>query len=66
VKNTRFLNSSVEAPYSDPSYLNNPGAGTYSKSKTNKNATVKKIKLPGMIKAQAQKTSPFLSTDVRP
>ncbi|CAI2360610.1 unnamed protein product [Moneuplotes crassus] len=65
VKNTRFLNSSIEAPYSDPSYLDNPGAGTYSNIKPNRNKVIRKIRLPGMLRTKLKKKSPFLSTDIR-
>lgn len=46
VKHPKFLNTSVDAPYSKPSYLENPGAGSYGSSKYD---NVKKIKLPGII-----------------
>ena len=36
VKRANFLNSSIEAPYSEPSYLGNPGVGSYGNSKLKK------------------------------
>lgn len=72
VKRPNFLNTSVDAPYSEPSYLENPGAGSYGPSKYD---VAKKIKLPGKIGHMRSnefkfksigKQSPFLSTDVRP
>lgn len=44
VKSPQFLNTSIEAPYSVASYVENPGVGNYGESKYSK---VKKIKLPG-------------------
>lgn len=46
IKSPNFLNVSVNAPYSEPSYLQNPGVGNYGKNKFEK---IKKIKIPGKI-----------------
>lgn len=45
-KSEHFLNWSVDAPYCEPSYLENPGVGNYSKNKFER---IKKIKVPGRI-----------------
>jgi hypothetical protein len=46
VKRPNFLNTSVDAPYSEPSYLDNPGVGNYHTAKFDR---VRKITLPNKI-----------------
>lgn len=45
-RHANFLNSSLNAPYTEPTYLENPGVGNYNKNMFEK---IKKIKLPGKV-----------------
>lgn len=65
-KKPNFLNQSINAPYSEPSYLDNPGVGNYNKKRFEK---VKKIRLPGksiIRHSEESNKGPFMSSNIRP